>query len=117
MKQNTQQTQKISVFKFTFWFPVLYSCITAVLMMLALAIVFSPSVSNEAAARAVLQAAAVSLAISPSALIFNFFLGTKHSKRYMYLSIHQNILTNKYVKLVISKKKRSMKKPNNISPN
>lgn len=83
MKQNTQQTQKISVFKFTFWFPVLYSCITAVLMMLALAIVFSPSVSNEAAARAVLQAAAVSLAISPSALIFNLFLGTKHSKRYM----------------------------------
>ena len=83
MKQNTQQAQKVSVFKFTFWFPVLYSCVTAVIMMLALAIVFSPSVSNEAAARLVLQIAAVSLAISPSALIFNYFLATKHSKRYI----------------------------------
>lgn len=83
MKSNIKQSEKVSVTKFSFWFPLLYSSVTAVLMMLALAVVFSQQISNERAARAVLQAAAVSLAVSPSALIINTFISIKHSKRYI----------------------------------
>ena len=86
MKQ-TQKTkakvqEKDDYKKLSFLFPVIYSIFTAILMAIALYIAFSGITVSESVASYVMNFAALSLSISPSALIICVFLGTKHRQRH-----------------------------------
>ena len=81
-KTKLKEKEKDNYSKATFIVPVVYSVITAILMLAAIIIAVSGNVASISIARTIIQMSALSLSLSPSALIVCVFMGTKHRTRY-----------------------------------
>ena len=81
-KTKAKVQEKDDYKKLSFLFPVIYSILTAILMISALYIVYSGADVSVALAGYLMNISALSLAISPSALIVCVFLGTKHRQKH-----------------------------------
>lgn len=81
-KSQLKEKEKDNYLKSTFIVPVVYSVITAVLMIVTIIIAVSSNVANISIARTIIQMSALSLSLSPSALILCVFMGTKHRTKH-----------------------------------
>ncbi len=82
MSKKTEEKKKDNYFKFSFLFPIIVALATAVLMMLAVAIVeMEGKVTNIRAAQAVVRIAFISITFSPTVLMICAFISFRHMKR------------------------------------
>ncbi len=81
-KAKKELKEKDNYLKSTFIVPVLYSILTAILMLMTIGIAVSSNIDNISVVRTIIQMSALSLFLSPSALIICVFMGTKHRRRY-----------------------------------
>lgn len=89
MKQIKNVKEKENYLKFSFLFPIIYSIINMLVVIGALFIYSAGSsipASYMGVSKLVVQAAAIFLTFSPTALMVTMFISTRHRKRYVNAS-------------------------------
>ena len=84
MSKSGKNKAKDNYFKLTFLIPVLYSAITAVLMVIAVYLATDVNLARDKIelAKTMVTFATYSLALSPSALMICVYISRKHLKKY-----------------------------------